>query len=89
MVHRASTSVMSVDALTPRIFAISMNSRTLSCRSPASSFQTNEFDLLSFAASCRCVRPAAFRAVTMTEISARCFALRSCFNVVLPIWMHS
>jgi hypothetical protein len=35
------------------------------------------------------VRPAAFRVATMTEINARCFALRNCFNVVLPIWMHS
>lgn len=46
-----------------------MNSSTFSCRSPASSFQTNEFDLLSFAASCRWVKPAAFRAPTTAAMS--------------------
>ncbi len=83
-----SISAMSVDGLTPRVRAISMNSRTLICRSPASSFQTNEFDLFSFAASCRCVRPAALRAALIAEMSARCFALRSCFNLVPRNWMH-
>lgn len=79
-----SISVMRADALTPRTREISMNSRTLSCRSPASSFHTNEFDRFSFAANCRCVRPAACRASTMTAMSARCLALRRCFNVLFP-----
>jgi hypothetical protein len=77
-----SISTRSAAALTPSTRAISMNSRTLICRSPASIFQTKEFDLFSFAASCRCVRPVACRAATMAAISARCLALRSCFNVV-------
>jgi hypothetical protein len=36
---------------------------------------------LSFAASCRWVRPAAFRAATMSAIRARCLAFLNCFNV--------
>src|SRR6185437_4925903 len=83
-----SISVMRVDALTPRTREISMNSRTLSCRSPASSFHTNGFDRFSFAANSRCVRPAACRASTMTAMSARCLALRRCFNVLFPQEMH-
>jgi len=57
-----------------------MNSSTLTWRSPASSFQTKELDLLSLAASCRWVNPAAFRAPTSALMSARCLELRSCFT---------
>jgi len=63
-----------------------MNSRTSTLRSPASIFQTKEFERLSLAASSRCVRPADSRAPTMAATSARCFGLRKFFKILPPIW---
>jgi len=53
-------------------------------RSPASIFQTNEFERPSFAASSRCVRAAASLASTIAIITARCRALRKFFFTRVP-----
>lgn len=87
------TRRMSSSGSTPTASATSSNSRTLSCRSPASNFHTNESERRSFAANALCVRPAFSLASTRVTMSARCLALRRCvFKAALalpPFWTRA